>query len=426
MKKLSVFFLLLLSSFATADLKQELDEQLDPLMSKVIAWRHNLHQNPELSNREYKTSKKVATHLRSLGIKVETKIAYTGVVGLIEGGLPGPTIALRADMDALPVEEKTGLPFASKERATYLGQNVGVMHACGHDAHVAILMGVAEFLAKNKADIKGNIMLIFQPAEEGPPEGENGGAKMMLEEGIFERYNPEVIFGLHVGNGPHGYVGLTPGPAMAAASAYRIKIKGVQAHGSRPWDSIDPIMATSQLIEGLNTIVSRRINIINNPAVVSVGIVKAGTRNNIIPEDSEIMGTIRTFDPKLRAQVYDEIRQIASGVAVGTGAEIDVEFDVGGFYPVTFNNEDLVERFSPTLREATDNKFYINNSPSTGAEDFSFFSQEIPGMYFWLGVNAPGVMEAAGNHSPYFVVDDGALDEGLKSLVYLVLDYPNK
>ena len=426
MKKLSVFFALLISSFATADLKQDLDEQLDPLMNKVIAWRHNLHQNPELSNREYKTSKKVATHLRSLGIKVETKIAYTGVVGLIEGGLPGPTIALRADMDALPVEEKTGLPFASKERATYLGQSVGVMHACGHDAHVAILMGVAEFLAKNKADIKGNIMLIFQPAEEGPPEGENGGAKMMLEEGIFERYNPEVIFGLHVGNGPHGYVGLTPGPAMAAASAYRIKIKGVQAHGSRPWDSIDPIMATSQLIEGLNTIVSRRINIINNPAVVSVGIVKAGTRNNIIPEDSEIMGTIRTFDPKLRAQVYDEIRQIAAGVAVGTGAEIDVEFDVGGFYPVTFNNEDLVERFSPTLREATNNKFYINNSPSTGAEDFSFFSQEIPGMYFWLGVNAPGVMEAAGNHSPYFVVDDGALDEGLKSLVYLVLDYPNK
>lgn len=426
MKKLSVFFALLISSFATADLKQDLDEQLDPLMNKVIAWRHNLHQNPELSNREYKTSKKVATHLRSLGIKVETKIAYTGVVGLIEGGLPGPTIALRADMDALPVEEKTGLPFASKERATYLGQSVGVMHACGHDAHVAILMGVAEFLAKNKADIKGNIMLIFQPAEEGPPEGENGGAKMMLEEGIFERYNPEVIFGLHVGNGPHGYVGLTPGPAMAAASAYRIKIKGVQAHGSRPWDSIDPIMATSQLIEGLNTIVSRRINIINNPAVVSVGIVKAGTRNNIIPEDSEIMGTIRTFDPKLRAQVYDEIRQIAAGVAVGTGAEIDVEFDVGGFYPVTFNNEDLVERLSPTLREATNNKFYINNSPSTGAEDFSFFSQEIPGMYFWLGVNAPGVMEAAGNHSPYFVVDDGALDEGLKSLVYLVLDYPNK
>ena len=423
MKKLSVF-LLLLSSFTVADLKVELDSELDPLMKKVIAWRHNLHQYPELSNREYKTSKKVATHLQSLGIEVETGIAYTGVVGLIKGGLPGPTIALRADMDALPVEEKTGLPFASKERAKYLGQSVGVMHACGHDAHVAILMGVAEFLSKNKESLEGNIMLIFQPAEEGPPEGENGGAKMMLEEGIFDKYNPEVIFGLHVGNGPHGYVGLTPGPAMAAASAYRITIKGVQAHGSRPWDSIDPIMATSQLIEGLNTIVSRRINIINNPAVVSVGTIKAGTRNNIIPEESEIMGTIRTFDPELRAEIYDEIRQIAAGVALGTGAKIDVEFDVGGFYPVTFNNLELVEKLSPSLKEATNNKFAINNSPSTGAEDFSYFSQEIPGLYFWLGVNAPGVMEAPGNHSPYFVVDDGALDEGLKSLVYLVLDYP--
>ena len=423
MKKISVF-LLLLSSFAFGDLKVELEEEINPLMKKVISWRHNLHQFPELSNREYKTSKKVASHLRSLGIKVETGIAYTGVVGLIEGGLPGPTIALRADMDALPVEEKTGLPFASKERAKYLGQSVGVMHACGHDAHVAILMGVAEFLSKNKESLEGNIMLIFQPAEEGPPEGENGGAKMMLEEGIFEKYNPEVIFGLHVGNGPHGYVGLTPGPAMAAASAYRITIKGVQAHGSRPWDSIDPIMATSQLIEGLNTIVSRRINIINNPAVVSVGTVKAGTRNNIIPEESEIMGTIRTFDPELRAEIYDEIRQIAAGVALGTSAQIDVEFDVGGFYPVTFNNLDLVEKLSPSLKEATDNKFYISNSPSTGAEDFSYFSQEIPGLYFWLGVNAPGVTEAPGNHSPYFVVDDGALDEGLKSLVYLVLDYP--
>ena len=390
MKKLSVFFLLL-SSFTAADLKVELDSELDPLMKKVIAWRHNLHQYPELSNREYKTSKKVATHLQSLGIEVETGIAYTGVVGLIKGGLPGPTIALRADMDALPVEEKTGLPFASKERAKYLGQSVGVMHACGHDAHVAILMGVAEFLSKNKESLEGNIMLIFQPAEEGPPEGENGGAKMMLEEGIFDRYNPEVIFGLHVGNGPHGYVGLTPGPAMAAASAYRITIKGVQAHGSRPWDSIDPIMATSQLIEGLNTIVSRRINIINNPAVVSVGTVKAGTRNNIIPEESEIMGTIRTFDPKLRTEIYDEIRQIAAGVALGTSAKIDVEFDVGGFYPVTFNNLDLVEKLSPSLKEATNNKFAINNSPSTGAEDFSYFSQEIPGLYFWLGVNAPGV-----------------------------------
>ena len=426
MNKLMLFFVLIFSTYGFSDLKQDLDRQLEPLMEKVISWRHDIHQNPELSNREYRTAKKIEMHLISLGIKVETKVAYTGVVGLIEGGLPGPTIALRADMDALPVIEKTGLPFASKDKTKYLGQTVGIMHACGHDAHVAILMGVAEFLAKNKEQIKGNIVLIFQPAEEGPPEGENGGAKMMLEEGLFEKYNPEVIFGLHVGNGPHGYVSVVSGPAMAAASTYRIKVKGIQAHGSRPWDSIDPVMASVELIQGLNTIVSRRINIINNPAVVSVGIIRSGTRGNIIPEDAEIQGTIRTFDPELRAEIYDEIRQIAAGVALGTGAEITVEFDVGGFYPVTYNNPDLVTKLTPALKEATGNKFYLSNTPSTGAEDFSFFSDRIPGMYFWLGVNAPGVETAPGNHSPYFVVDDGALDEGLKSLIYLVLEYPEK
>ena len=422
MNKLMLFFSVLISLSISADLKNDLEKQIGPLMDKVIEWRHDIHQNPELSNREYRTAKKIEAHLRSLNIKVQTKIAYTGVVGLIEGDLPGPTIALRADMDALPVVEKTGLPFASKDKTKYLGQTVGIMHACGHDAHVAILMGVAEFLAKNKDQLKGNVMLIFQPAEEGPPEGENGGAKMMLEEGIFDKYNPEVIFGLHVGNGPHGYIGVSSGPAMAAAGTYRIKIKGVQAHGSRPWDSIDPIMASAELIQNLNTIVSRRINIVNNPAVISVGIVRSGTRGNIIPEDSEIQGTIRTFDPKLREEIYQEIRQVAEGVALGTGAEITVEFDVGGFYPVTFNNTDLVERLTPSLMQATNNKVY-EMTPSTGAEDFSFFSNVIPGMYFWLGVNAPGVMEAPGNHSPYFVVDDGALDEGLRALVYLVTDY---
>ena len=422
MNKLLLFFCLLVSTSVFSDLKSDLEGQINPLMDKVIEWRHDIHENPELSNREFRTAEKVEAHLRSLGIKVESKIAYTGVVGLIEGSLPGPTIALRADMDGLPVIEKTGLPFASKKMTEYLGQNVGVMHACGHDAHVAILMGVAEFLAKNKDQLKGNVMLIFQPAEEGPPEGENGGAKMMLEEGIFETYNPEVIFGLHVGNGPHGYIGVSSGPAMAAAGTYRIKIKGVQAHGSRPWDSIDPVMASAELIQNLNTIVSRRINIVNNPAVISVGIIRSGTRGNIIPEDSEIQGTIRTFDPKLRKEIYDEIRQVAKGVAVGTGTEITVEFDVGGFYPVTFNNTELVERLTPSLKQATNNKVY-EMTPSTGAEDFSFFSNVIPGMYFWLGVNAPGVMEAPGNHSPYFVVDDGALDEGLKALVYLVEDY---
>ncbi|MFL2560820.1 MAG: amidohydrolase, partial [Gammaproteobacteria bacterium] len=255
MKKLllgiiAINFLFSLPSYGN-DLKTQLESDLPTLMEKVVEWRHDIHQHPELSNREFRTAKKVADHLRSLDIKVETGIAYTGVVGYIEGGLEGPTIALRADMDALPVEEKTGLPYASKERASYLGNDVGVMHACGHDAHVAILMGVAEFLAQNRQALKGNILLIFQPAEEGPPEGEGGGAKMMLDEGLFERYSPEVVFGLHVSNMKHGYVFLKPGPAMAAASAYRIKIKGVQAHGSRPWDGVDPIMATSELITSL-------------------------------------------------------------------------------------------------------------------------------------------------------------------------------
>ena len=284
---------ILISGFLAAqDLKEKLQADLDPLMEKVIEWRHDIHEFPELGNREFRTSKKVAEHLVSLGVEVETGIAYTGVVGLIRGGKPGPTIALRADMDALPVTEQTGLPFASKQRTKYLGQDVGVMHACGHDAHVAILMGAAEFLAKNKKNLKGNIMLIFQPAEEGAPEGEGGGAELMLAEGIFDRYKPEVIFGLHVTNSRHAHLGVLPGPAMAAASSYRITINGVQAHGSRPWDSVDPIMATAQLIESLNTVVSRRINIINNPAVISVGMVQAGTRNNIIPDKSQITGTV--------------------------------------------------------------------------------------------------------------------------------------
>ena len=436
MKKILFCALLFSSVNLPADLTSNISKDLDSLMEKVIEWRHDIHQYPELGNREFRTSKKIEDHLRSLDITVETKIAYTGLVGILEGDLPGPTIALRADMDALPVEEKTGLPFASKVRTTYLGNDVGVMHACGHDAHVAILMGVAEYLAKNKSDIQGTIMFIFQPAEEGPPEDEGGGAKMMLEEGIFDKYNPEVIFGLHVTNIPNGVLSVKSGPALAAASAYRIKIKGVQSHGSTPWAGIDPIMATAELIESLNTIVSRRINIINNPAVISVGIVKAGTRNNIIPEDAEIMGTIRTFDPELRKEIYSEIEQVAKGVALGTGTDITVEFDVGGFYPVTFNQPDLVEAMKGSLIKASPGRFYESNIPVTGAEDFSYFSQEIPGMYFWLGINKPGEGEessnfgertdVAGNHSPYFYVDDSALDEGVRAFIHLVNDYPNK
>tara|TARA_S200000501_G_scaffold283566_1_gene267812 strand:- start:535 stop:1851 length:1317 start_codon:yes stop_codon:yes gene_type:complete len=436
MKRILFYVFLLSSVNLKADLTSNLNNNLDSLMEKVIEWRHDIHEHPELGNREFRTSKKIEEHLRSLGMQVETKIAYTGLVGMLEGDLPGPTIALRADMDALPVEEKTGLPFASKVRTTYLGNDVGVMHACGHDAHVAILMGVAEYLAKNKSQLKGKVMFIFQPAEEGPPEDEGGGAIMMLEEGIFDRYQPEVIFGLHVTNIPNGVLVVKSGPALAAASAYRIKIKGTQTHGSTPWAGIDPVMATAELIQSLNTIVSRRINIINNPAVISVGMVKAGTRNNIIPEDAEIMGTIRTFDPELRKEIYSEIEQVAKGVALGTGTKISVEFDVGGFYPETYNDPKLVEAMKESLMKASPGRFVESNIPVTGAEDFSYFSKEIPGFYFWLGVNKPGVgldstnfgerTDVAGNHSPYFYVDDSALDEGLRAFVHLVDDYPDK
>ena len=422
MKKTLVTILVFFSFNIDANLKETLEKDLDNLMTKVIEWRHDIHENPELGNREFRTAKKVADHLTSLGMDVETGIAHTGVVGLLTGDLPGPTIAIRADMDALPVVEKTGLPYASKIKTTYMGNEVGVMHACGHDAHVAILMGVAEFFSKNKDQLKGSIMFIFQPAEEGPPEGENGGAKMMLEEGIFERYNPEVIFGLHVSNAPHGYVGFAPGPAMAAASAWRVTIKGVQSHGSRPWEGIDPIMASSQFINQINTIVSRRVNIVGNPAVVSVGMIEAGTRNNIIPEEATMMGTIRTFDPELRKEIYNDILKIAEGVETATGATVRVEFDVGGFYPVTYNNIPLGERMKRSLIEATNGNF-AEITRRTGAEDFSYFSQEIPGLYIFLGVNDPGKLEQAGNHSPYFTVNDDALDEGLKSLVYMTIDY---
>jgi amidohydrolase len=436
MKRILLSTLLLPSLNLSADLTSNLNNNLDLLMEKVIEWRHDIHEHPELGNREFRTSKKIEEHLRSLGMQIETKIAYTGLVGMLEGDLPGPTIALRADMDALPVEEKTGLPFASKVRTTYLGNEVGVMHACGHDAHVAILMGVAEYLAKNKSQLRGKVMFIFQPAEEGPPEDEGGGAKMMLEEGIFDRYQPEVIFGLHVTNIANGVLVVKSGPALAAASAYRIKIKGTQTHGSTPWAGIDPVMATAELIQSLNTIVSRRINIINNPAVISVGMVKAGTRNNIIPEDAEIMGTIRTFDPELRKEIYSEIEQVAEGVALGTGTKISVEFDVGGFFPETYNDPKLVDAMKESLMKASPGRFVESNIPVTGAEDFSYFSKEIPGFYFWLGVNKPGVgldssnfgerTDVAGNHSPYFYVDDSALDEGLRAFVHLVDDYPDK
>ncbi|SVA07026.1 uncharacterized protein METZ01_LOCUS59880, partial [marine metagenome] len=326
-KIISLFFFLIFTTsvYSNTDrLEGKLERNLENLMDKVIAWRHDIHQYPELSNREFKTAAKVAKHLNDLGLEVKTDIAHTGVVAFLEGGKPGPMVALRADMDGLPVEEMTGLPFASKERDTYNGLDVGVMHACGHDAHVAILMGVAEFLTSIKDDLSGSVMFIFQPAEEGPPVGEEGGAQLMLKEGIWTDRKPDVVFGLHVTNAPNGLIAYREGAAMAAADPWRITIKGRQAHGSRPWDSIDPIMVAFQIGNNLQTIVSRRLDLRESPAVISVGSIHGGVRSNIIPDVVEMEGTIRTFDSSIRDTIFSEMRNIAEKTAEMAGASVEV------------------------------------------------------------------------------------------------------
>lgn len=406
----------------SSPLKESLNQDIDGLMSKVIKWRHYFHQYPELGNREFRTSKRIEQILTDLGLEVQTEIAYTGLTAYIRGEHPGPLIALRADIDGLPVTEMTNLPYASTEKTIYQGNEVGVMHACGHDAHIAVMLGVADFLSRNTDKLHGDILLIFQPAEEGPPEGEEGGAELMLKEGIFEE-KPDVIFGMHVTNSYHGAVAVKSGPAMASAEAFRINIKGTQSHGSTPWASNDPIMAAFDIGTSLQTILSRRIDIRENPAVISVGIVKAGSRNNIIPETAMLEGTIRTFDNEVLSLIHKEMRTIATNIAEAHNVEATVDFAIYGSYPVTVNDPDLVKNYSKSLIEATGGMFSSDILASTGAEDFAFFANEVPGLYFWLGVNGKGVESAPGNHTPYFIVHDSALDAGVKSFINLVSDY---
>ena len=416
-----------LSAASTEQLLTQLDNDLKPLMKKVVEWRHDLHQFPELSNREFKTSKKVEDHLRSLGLKVTTGIAHTGVVAILKGGKPGPLVALRADMDGLPVREMTGLSFASAQTDTYNGQEVGVMHACGHDAHVAILMGVAEFLTSVRDELAGSVMFIFQPAEEGAPVGEEGGAALMLKEGIWKINKPDVIFGLHVTNAPHGIIGYREGPFMAASDAWKFTIKGRQAHGSTPWESIDPIMVAFQIGTNIQTIVSRKLNLTESPAVISVGSIHGGVRSNIIPDVVEMEGTIRTFDPAIREQIFIELRKIAETTAAMAGATVEVLLPNGDNYPVTVNDPDLTQRVLPTLRDIVGKDMVYRSGRSMGAEDFSFFAQQVPGFYFYLGVNKIGadLSSTAGNHSPLFIIDDGALPVGVKALTHMTIDYLN-
>lgn len=395
--------------------------------SKVIEWRRDFHQNPELGNRETRTAKIVAAHLTSLGMEVETGIAYTGVVGLLKGAKPGPTVMLRADMDALPVTEKTDVPFKSTKTTNFRGVDVGIMHACGHDTHVAMLMGAAEILANLKNDLAGNVMFVFQPAEEGAPQGEEGGAELMLKEGIFKKYKPEVAFGLHITSRLNvGQIGYRSGPAMASADRFEIKVKGEQTHGSTPWNGADPIAAAAQIVTGVNHIVSRQINITKEPAIVSFGKIAGGVRNNIIPEEVEMVGTIRNFDMENRKQIFEKIKTTAEHIALSSGNTADVTIYEG--YPVTVNDPELTAKMLPSLEKVTGKGNLIEMPKITGAEDFSFYAMEVPGLFVFLGGTPKGTnpKDAPSNHSPYFYADESAFTLGTQALTRFTLDYMAK
>ena len=392
------------------------------LMPKVIEWRRHIHQFPELSNREVKTAKYVEDHLRALGLEVRTGIAKTGVVGILKGGQPGPVIGLRADMDALPVTERNSLPFRSRETAEYNGQEVGVMHACGHDTHVAMLMGTAELLTEMKERVKGTVVFIFQPAEEGPPAGEEGGAPLMVKEGVMDDPKIDAIFGIHINSTtPIGTIKYKPGAVMASSEWFQIRVNGTQTHGAYPWMGADPIAAAVQIYNGLQMIVSRRSDLPKAPVVITIGRINAGVRENIIPEELVMAGTIRTLDAGMQKDVHQKIRETAEKIAesMGTTAEVEIETKT----LVTYNDPDLVKRMLPSLQRSADR---VEEAEwVTGAEDFSFFGEKAPAFFFMVGGMSPGDEgTAAPHHTPDFVIDDSRLDVGVKAFANIVLDYP--
>lgn len=413
-----------LPAAAAAPPKPDVDALAKAVEAKVIAWRRDIHQNPELGNREFRTAGLVAEHLRSLGLEVKTGVAHTGVVALLRGGRPGPTIALRADMDALPVTEAGDLPFASKARAPWAGAETGVMHACGHDTHVAILMGVAEILAQVRQELPGSVKFLFQPAEEGPPPGEKGGAALMIEEGAMADPKPEAVFGLHI-QAVHeaGQISYRPGPLMAASDVLRIQVKGRQTHGASPWGGIDPVVAAAQIVLGLQTIASRQLNVARQPAVISIGSIHGGNRSNIIPEEVEMVGTIRTFDEAMRVDVHRRVQQTAESIARASGATAEVTIE--RLYDVTVNDPALVARMAPTLERVAGKNNVLVADLRTGSEDFSFLAREAPGFYFFLGGSPKGtdLDKVAINHSPLFYVDESSLLLGVRSLAHLAVDY---
>ncbi|KLD73767.1 amidohydrolase [Xanthomonas hyacinthi] len=396
------------------------------LQPKVAEWRRDFHQHPELSNREQRTAAKVAERLRALGLKPQTGIAHHGVVAIIKGALPGPKIALRADMDALPVTEQTGLAFASKATGEYRGETVGVMHACGHDAHTSILLGVAEALVAMRAQLPGEVMLVFQPAEEGAPGNEEGGASLMLKEGLFRDFKPDAMFGLHVFSSVQaGKIAVRGGPLMAASDRFSIKVIGRQTHGSAPWNGIDPIVASADLIGAAQTVVSRRANISRQPAVLSFGAIKGGIRYNIIPDDVEMVGTIRTFDEGMRQQIFADLKTVAEHTAAAHGARAEAHVPDQDGNPATVNDPALTAKMLPSLQAVVGADNVYEPPLQMGAEDFSFYAQQVPSMFFFVGATGPGIdpATAPSNHSPQFLLDESALDVGLRALLQVSLDY---
>jgi amidohydrolase len=396
----------------------------DRVEPRVIAWRRDLHEHPELGNREFRTAKIVADHLRSLGIEVKEKVAHTGVIGLLKGGLPGPVVAMRADMDALPVKEEVDVPFASKVTTEWSGQQCGVMHACGHDAHTSILMGVAEVLAGIRERIPGTVKFIFQPAEEGPPDGEKGGARLMIEEQCMENPKVGAIFGLHVTSTHHaGQIGYRSGPLMASSDEMKIFVRGSQTHAAMPWRGVDPIVVSSQIVMGLQTIVSRQMNLTKEPSVVTVGVFHGGVRKNIIPDDVRMEGTIRTFDEEQRSEIHDHVKRITEMIAAAGGAQAKVQITRG--YDVVVNDPALTEWSVPTLaRVGGDGNVGVMDKVC-GAEDFSFYQKVVPGFFFRLGCIPPelDLRKAVPNHSPRFFVDERCLKLGVRALSTLAVDW---
>ncbi len=414
---------LLLGSFAMAQTAIS-SKDYNTIESKVIEWRREIHQNPELSNQEFKTAEKIAKHLNALGIEVQTGVAHTGVVGILKGKREGKVVALRADIDALPVTERNDLPFKSKVTSEFLGEKVGVMHACGHDTHIAILMGVAEILSKNRDKIKGTIKFVFQPAEEGPPPGEEGGALLMVKEGVLKNPDVDAIFGLHINSQtPVGVIRYKSGGTMAASQSFTINVKGKQSHGSQPWSGIDPILISAKIIDGLQTIISREVNLTNEAAVITVGKIKSGVRFNIIPESAEMVGTIRTLDYAMKDHINKRMEEMVSTIAQAYGGEATLK--IRDMTDITYNDPALVRQMLPVMKRVAGEVNIQTQKAITGAEDFSYFQKEVPGFFFFLGGMTPGNTESFPHHTPDFLIDDSGLLLGVKTLTEMSLDYLN-